>query len=195
VSFPERLPTLRDASSDRSSSEYFGEDGSMDGNPRSRQSSVSLPRRPSSGFRHHDTMGFDSMVDKPFGRHSWSSSRHSIGPPHRSHSPVPPIPPMPRSTTPTSSTISRRSTIYRGSGDYTMDPDPSPRLSTESNSSRDWQNPHMNRSSLDSEFDQRRELPAPIDRNVSGKRRAEPRRGLHRAAVSRRQSIRLVSQT
>jgi len=167
----------------------------MDGNPRSRQSSVSLPRRPSSGFRHYDTMGFDSMADKSIGRHSWSSSRHSIGQSHRSYSPAPPIPPMPRSTTPTSGTISRRSTIYRASGDYTTDPSPSPRLSTESNNSRDWQNSQTNRSSLDSEFDQKGEPHAPIDRNVSGKRRAEPRRGLHRVAVSRRQSIRLVSRT
>lgn len=168
----------------------------MDGNPRSRQSSVSLPRRPSSGFHHHDNMGFDSMADKSIGRRSWNSSRHSVvGPAHRSHSPAPPIPPMPRSTTPTSGTISRRSTLNRGSGDYAMDLSASPRLSTESSSSQDWQNLQTNRSSWDSEFDQRRELPAPIDRNVSGKRRTESQRSLHRVAVSRRQSIRLVSQT
>lgn len=198
VSFSERLPTLHGTSSgglpDRSSSEYFGEDGSMDGNPRSRQSSVSLPRRPSPGFRLHDAMGFDSMADKTIGRQSWNSSRHSVGPSHRSYSPAPPVPPMPGSTTPTSGTTSRRSTLNRRSEDYTIDLSASPRLSTESGSSQDWQNFQTNRSSLDSEFDQRREIPVPVDRNVPGRRRAESQRKLHRVAVNRRQSIRLENE-
>ncbi|CUS09843.1 unnamed protein product [Tuber aestivum] len=199
VSLSERRSTFRSTSSrelpDRSSSEYFGEDGSMDGNPRSRRSSVSLPRRPSPTLRLHDTMGFDSMADKPIRRNSWNSSKHSIaGPSHRSYSPPPPIPPIPGSTTPTSGTISRRSTLNRRSEDYIMDPSASLRLSTESNSSQDWQNLQTHRSSPDPEFDQRRELPVAVDRNVSGKRRSGSQRSLHRAAVNRRQSIRLENE-
>ncbi|RPB03372.1 hypothetical protein L873DRAFT_1833833 [Choiromyces venosus 120613-1] len=199
VSFSEHLPTLYGTSSreppERSSSEYFGEDGSMDGNPRSRRSSVSLPRQPPSSLRLHDTMGFESMGDKPLSPHSWNSSRHSIaGPSHRPYSPAPPIPPIPGSATPTSGTMSRRSTLNRRSEDYTIDLSASPRLSTESNSSQDWQNLQTNRSSMDFEFDQKRELPAAVDRNVSGRRRAESQRGLHRVAVSRRQSIRLENE-
>ncbi|KAG0635958.1 hypothetical protein HOY80DRAFT_892167 [Tuber brumale] len=198
VSFSERPPTLYSAPGrelpDRSSSEYFGEDGSMDGNPRSRRSSVSLPRRPSPGFRRHDTMGFESMADKPISRHSWNSSKHSVGPSYRSHSPAPPVPPIPGLTTPTSGTLSGRSTLNLRSEDYTMDLSASPRLSSESNGSQDWHNLQTNRSSPDPEFDQRRELPASVDRSVSGKRRSESQRSLHRVAVNRRQSIRLENE-
>ncbi|PWW80140.1 hypothetical protein C7212DRAFT_273739 [Tuber magnatum] len=199
VSYSERRATFRGTPSrelpDRSSSEYFGEDGSMDGNPRSRQSSVSLPRRHSPTLLLQDTMFFDTMADKPIRRHSWSSSKHSaVGPSHRSYSPAPPVPPMPGSVTPTSGTMSRRSTSNRRSEDYTMDLSASPRLSTESNSSQDWQHLQTRHSSPDPEFDQRRELPAPLDRNVSGKRRSGSQRSLHRAAVNRRQSIRLENE-